>query len=93
MTVEHDESVNSIPRASIDEDGSITVPAEAVAPGLGLKPETFVEKLRAGAVYQTPEQGVAEDAGRLRVTFRYRSRAFRIVIEADGTIGPTPDAL
>lgn len=32
------------------------------------------------------ERGMGEDAGRLRLTFRYRARSSTVVIQRDGTL-------
>jgi hypothetical protein len=42
--------------------------------------------LRRGSIHGTIEQGVGEDAGWLRLTFRYRARSWTVVVEADGTL-------
>jgi hypothetical protein len=46
--------------------------------------------MRRGIVYGVVEQGVGEDAGRLRLTFRYRARSWTVVVEADGTLSEAP---
>jgi hypothetical protein len=46
--------------------------------------------LRRGIVHGVVERGVGEDAGRLRLTFRYRARSWTVVAEADGTLNEAP---
>ncbi len=72
--------------ATIESDGAITVQAEPVAAGLGLSIEAFLGNLRAGVVFQAMERGIDEDAGRLRITFRYRNRQFQVVTDGGGRI-------
>jgi hypothetical protein len=47
-------------------------------------------EMRRGIVYGVVERGVGEDAGRLRLTFRYRARSWTVVVEADGTLNEAP---
>ena len=66
-------------------DGEITVDAELLAPKLGLSAEALKAEMRKGTVSSVAETGIDEDAGRTRVTFRYRTRAWTVVVESDGT--------
>jgi hypothetical protein len=43
-------------------------------------------ELRCGLVYQVAEKGTAGDEGRIRLTFRYRARECRIVVDASGAV-------
>lgn len=73
--------------ATVERDGTtIVVPAEVIAAGLGLSTEAFLAELRAGLVYETTEKGTAEDSGRFRLTFRFRSRQFRLLIDETGQL-------
>ena len=82
------------PKMSIEQDGAavvtingeITVDARLIAPHLGLTPEEMMAELRCGFVYQMAEKGTAADEGRIRLTFRYRARECRIVVDASGAI-------
>ena len=67
-------------------DGEITVDAELLAPKLGLSAAALKAEMREGRIDSVAEAGIDEDAGRTRVTFRYRTRAWTAVIEADGTV-------
>ena len=71
-------------------DGNITIDAEALAPKLGLSVDGLKEKMANGLVTSIAETGVDEDAGRARLTFRYRARVWRIVVEPDGTLVDDP---
>lgn len=70
-----------------DEDGGLHLDAREIAPLLGLTPERLMAELRAGQVYQSAEESSDED-GRLCVTFRYRARIARLIVEADGSCRP-----
>ena len=82
------------PKMSIEQDGAavvsingeITVDARLIAPHLGLTPEEMMAELRCGFVYQVAEKGTAADEGRIRLTFRYRARECRIVVDASGAV-------
>ena len=67
-------------------DSEITVDAELLAPKLGLSVEALKAEMRKGNVSSVAETGIDEDAGRTRVTFRYRTRAWTVVVEPDGTL-------
>jgi hypothetical protein len=67
-------------------DGEITIDAALLAPKLGLSPEVLMAEMRRGLVYSVAENGVDEDEGRKRLTFRYRSRAWVVVVEANGSL-------
>ena len=72
------------------DDGEITVEAEMLAPKLGLTVEALKENMTQGHVMAVAETGVDEDAGRIRLTFRYGTRVWRVVIEADGSLIEEP---
>jgi hypothetical protein len=57
------------------------IEAAHLAAKLGLS----VDRLRAEM-----QRGVGEDAGRLRLTFRYRARSWTVMVEADGTLDEAP---
>ena len=62
------------------EDG-FTVDAEFIAGELGLSPEIFWREVKRGIVYGVVERGEGEDAGRVRLTFRYHARSCSITLE------------
>ena len=72
--------------------GDITIDAEALAPKLGLSAEALKEKMAKGLVTSVAESGVKEDVGRTRLTFYYRARVWRVVVEPDGTLAEDPRA-
>ena len=71
-------------------DGEVTVEAEVLAPKLGLSIEALKENMAKGLVMSVTETGENEDAGRTRLTFRYRARVWRVVIESDGSLFEDP---
>jgi Family of unknown function (DUF6522) len=68
----------------------VTVEAAYLATRLGLSVDRLRTEMRRGIVYGVVERGIGEDAGRLRLTFRYRTRAWTAVIQRDGTLIETP---
>ncbi len=74
------------PQAVSIADGEITFDAGLVAARLGLAPDVFMQELARGIVYRQVERGTGEDAGRTRVTFRYRASVWRCIIDADGRL-------
>jgi hypothetical protein len=67
-------------------DGEITIAADLLAPKLGLSVEALKAEMRRGCVYSVTEQGIDDDLGRARLTFRYRNRSWTVVVEPDGTL-------
>ena len=72
------------------DDGEITVEAEILAPKLGLTVVALKENMAKGLVMSVAETGENEDAGRTRLTFRYRARVWRVVIGPDGRLSDDP---
>ena len=74
------------------DDGEIAIDAEVLAPRLGLTVDALKENMAKGRVVGVAEKGMDEDAGRTRLTFRYRARIWRVVVEADGRLVEEPSA-
>jgi hypothetical protein len=74
------------PSAITITDGKITIDAELLAPKLGLSAKALKIEMSKGIVYSVAEAGVDEDAGRTRLTFRYRSLVWAVVIDSDGNL-------
>lgn len=55
----------------------------------GLSVEALKAEMRRGCVYSVTEQGIDDDVGRARLTFRYRNRSWTVVVEPDGTLVET----
>lgn len=68
------------------QGGEVTVEASYLAARLGLSVNRLREEMRRRLVYSVVERGTDEDAGRLRLTFRYRTRSSTVVIQSDGTL-------
>lgn len=64
---------------TLSVDG-FTVEAEMVARELGLSPDAFWQEVKRGIVYGVVERGEGEDAGRARLTFRYRARSWSVTV-------------
>ena len=77
--------------------GEITIDAELLASKLGLSAASLMTEMRKGIVYSVTETGINEDVGRTRLTFRYRSRAWTVVVDPGGnlveSIAPVAKAL
>jgi hypothetical protein len=68
----------------------VTVEATYLAARLGLPVDRLQTEMRRGIIYSAVERGVGEDAGRLRLTFRYRTRSWTVVVQRDGTLSEAP---
>ena len=90
--------MSSVPGSAISiANGEITIYAELLASKLGLSAASLKAEMRKGIVSSVAETGHNEDVGRTRLTFRYRSRAWTVVVDPDGSlvesIAPAPKAL
>lgn len=65
---------------TLTEDGFV-VEAELVAEHLGLTPDAFWLEMKRGFIYGVVERGEGDDAGRTRLTFRYRAKSWSITLE------------
>ena len=68
----------------------ITVEANYLAARFDLSVDRLRAEMRRGIIYSVVERGTGEDAGRLRLTFRYRARAWTVVVQRDGTLSEAP---
>jgi Family of unknown function (DUF6522) len=68
----------------------VTVEAGYLAARLGLAVGQLRAEMRRGIIYSLVERGTGEDAGRLRLTFRYRARAWTMVVQRDGVPSEAP---
>jgi hypothetical protein len=80
------DTANEIDTGICWTEGTVEVDATLVARGLNLPVEQFMTEMRRGIVYSTSERGIGEDEGRLRLTFRYRDRVFRLIVTTTGEI-------
>ena len=67
-------------------DNGATIDAHDLGPLLGLTPSQVQAKMRAGEITSQSEEGIDEDAGRIRLTFWYAGQRVRLICEADGTV-------
>ena len=65
---------------TVSDEGYV-VAAELVAEQIGLSPDVFWREMKRGIVYGVVERGEGEDAGRTRLTFRYRARSWSITLD------------
>lgn len=76
--------MNRSPRVIEIHGDDVTIEASYLAARLGLPVNRLRAEMRRGIVYSVVERGVGEDAGRLRLTIRYRTRAWTVVVRRDG---------
>jgi hypothetical protein len=69
----------------------VTVEATYLAARLGLPVDKLLTEMQRGIIYSRVERGIGEDAGQLRLTFRYRARAWTVIVQRDGTLSEAPD--
>ena len=84
-------------------DRAVLIDASILGEGLGLEASFVPVLMRRGAITSLCERGIDADAGRFRMTFFYKSRRLRLVVDAAGNIlqrstidfgdRPLPDAL
>jgi hypothetical protein len=66
--------------------GVVGVDAVAIAAAFGLDPASVLDLLREGKITSRCEQGIGEDAGRLRLTFFHAGTAFQLVVDRQGQV-------
>lgn len=79
----------SLPVIEIHGD-DVTVEAGYLAARFDLSVDRLRAEMRRGIIYSVVESGIGDDAGRLRLTFRYRGRAWTVVVKRDGTLSEAP---
>lgn len=67
-------------------DGAFQIEASVIAAGFDIETGRVPVLLRSGEITSTSEQGIGEDAGFHRLTFYYRNRRFRLIIDGTGQI-------
>lgn len=65
---------------------AVSVDAALIAKDLGLEPGHVLEATRAGRLTAVCEQGIEQDAGRVRVTFYHENRRLRLIIDETGRV-------
>lgn len=82
--------MSGIPKDAVTISGDdVTVDAEMLAPHLGLSITALRQAMNAGEVRTLVERGEDEDAGRMRLTFRYGGIQFSLMREPDGQLRET----
>jgi uncharacterized protein DUF6522 len=82
----------SLPHSAADnatikiDDGAIEIDASIVGAGLGLEPQEVLSLMRANAIMSVCEHGVDDDAGRHRLTFFYKGRRLRLIVDDCGRL-------
>lgn len=72
---------------AVDVGGdTITVDAAIIGKGLGVEPRDVPVLMREGAITGACEQGIDADAGRHRLTFFYKGRRLRLIVEDTGRV-------
>jgi hypothetical protein len=66
------------------EQGSLSIDATVIGRGLNVEPSLVQGQMREGKITVLCERGVNEDAGRHRLTFFYRNRRFRLIVDEEG---------
>jgi len=67
-------------------DGALNIEATLIATDLGLNPTQVLDSMRAGRLTAVCERGMAEDAGRFRLTFYYANRRLRLTVDSAGKV-------
>jgi hypothetical protein len=75
--------MNPSPRVIEIHGDDVTIEASYLAVRLGLPVDRLRTEMRRGIVYSVVERGAGEDAGWLRLTIRYRTRALTVVVQRD----------
>ena len=71
----------------MDSGGNtIEVDATVIGEGLKIDPSAVQRLMRESQITGLCERGLAEDAGLLRLTFFYRGRRLRIIVDETGAI-------
>jgi hypothetical protein len=70
------------PQISSLSEEDFAIEADLVAERLGLSTESFWREMGRGILYGVIERGEGEDAGRMRLTFRYRTRSWTVTLGA-----------
>ena len=68
------------------EEGTLSIDAAVVGRGLNVEPCLVPVRMREGKITVLCERGFDEDAGRYRLTFFYRNRRFRLVVDEEGNV-------
>ena len=65
-------------------EGTLRIDAGVIGRGLNVEPSLVQVRMRERKITVLCEHGVDEDAGRYRLTFFYKNRRFRLVVDGEG---------
>jgi len=71
----------------VEPDGPV-VEAATMAAAFGLAPDMLRQEMQAGRITSLVERGEGVDAGRWRLTLRWRGRVWSVRVEPDGSAFP-----
>jgi hypothetical protein len=71
---------------AVGQSGEIEIDSAVIARGLKMPVARVMAEMRCGKLRGRVEEGVGEDQGRYRVSFRYRGRELRMIFAADGSL-------
>ena len=66
------------------EQGTLSIDATVIGRGLNVEPSLVQGQMREGKITVLCERGFNEDAGRHRLTFFYKNRRFRLIVDEEG---------
>ena len=66
------------------EQGTLSIDATVIGRGLNVEPSLVQRQMREGKITVLCERGVNEDVGRHRLTFFYKNRRFRLIVDEEG---------
>jgi hypothetical protein len=66
------------------EQGTLSIDATVIGRGLNVEPSLVQGQMREGKITVLCERGVNDDAGRHRLTFFYKNRRFRLIVDEEG---------
>ena len=66
------------------EQSALSIDATVIGRGLNVEPSLVQGQMREGKITVLCERGVNEDAGRHRLTFFYKNRRFRLIVDEEG---------
>jgi hypothetical protein len=66
------------------EQGTLSIDATVIGRGLNVEPSLVQGQMREGKITVLCERGVNDDVGRHRLTFFYKNRRFRLIVDEEG---------
>ena len=66
------------------EQGTLSIDATVIGRGLNVEPSLVQGQMREGKITVLCERGFNEVAGRHRLTFFYKNRRFRLIVDEEG---------